>query len=63
MKQRKYEVTAEQIALDIRTLIDGIFEAETETTEEGLLLNFTNGQQFRILVRAVVREPVCMPNE
>lgn len=53
MKPRKYEVTTAQILRDIESLIDGIFEAETEKTGECILLNFTNGRQFLISVHQI----------
>ena len=54
MEQKKYEVTKEQILLDLKLLADGIFEAEVaeERAEEGAALRvaFTNGQVFRVAV-------------
>lgn len=51
MEQTKYNVTAEEILLDLEMLTDGIFEAETEREEGSLLLKFTNGLSFRITVQ------------
>ncbi len=51
MQQTKYNVTAEQIAIDLETLTDGIFEAVTERRNHFLVLTFTNGQRFRIIVQ------------
>ena len=50
MEQKKYEVTKEQILLDLKLLADGIFEAEIKEKGGTLVLSFTNGQTFRILV-------------
>ncbi len=50
MKQKKYEVTKEQILSDLKLLADGIFEAEITETNGALVLSFTNGQTFCIHV-------------
>ncbi len=50
MEQKKYEVTKEQILLDLKLLTDGIFEADVKEEDGTLVLVFTNGQTFRILV-------------
>ena len=50
MKQKKYEVTKEQILLDLKLLADGIFEAEISEKDGVLVLSFTNGRIFRIAV-------------
>ena len=50
MEQKKYEVTKEQILLDLKTLTDGIFEAEIAEADGALILRFTNGQVFRLCV-------------
>ena len=50
MEQKKYEVTKEQILLDLKLLTDGIFEAEIKEEGGALVLIFKNGQTFRILV-------------
>ena len=53
MEPMKYNVTAEQIALDLETLAEGMFEAETARERNALLISFTNGQQFLVTVQAV----------
>ena len=50
MEQKKYEVTKEQILSDLKLLTDGIFEAEITEKDGTLVLSFTNGQIFRIVV-------------
>ncbi len=53
MEQEKYVVTKEQLMLDLMLLAEGIFEGELGQSGGGLLISFTNGQQFRIAVEEV----------
>ena len=53
MEQRKYSLTADELCLDLLTLMDGIFEATVKKQADAIELLFTNGQRFRIGIEEI----------
>ncbi len=49
-----YHVTPEELVTDIRVALEDLFNATYEEQGLTLILNFSNGQQFRCVIGEVV---------
>lgn len=49
-------ISTTEILLDLKVLIEGIFEAELYDLGDALELDFPNGQRFRISVEEILDE-------